>query len=420
MSKFVKNVCAVATMTATSLLSSYAMAQQTPVVLCPNYEKGPTEIIGERAGKKLQKALEAYNNDLIDEALVMLKDIDPSQDFDKAFVDQFIGKVLAGQDGKGLEALRYLKGTVTKRVLNDREHADILRLIADLSMQEKQYQQAIDYYQRWMTFTCKEDADVYTRMANAYYETKELDKIIAPADKAIALYDKPNKNPYVLKMTSYYERKMYPETVKVAEVLVKTFPETKQWWTQLGFFYMLVEDYKRALSTFEIAYREGMLSKKSEIKALAQLYATNGIPYKAAKLLDKYLKSGLLEASESNYATLANSWHQAREYKEAAAMYAKAASFKGNADYYRKQGTLLHAAEDYKGALAALQKALDAGADQVGRIHITMMEANLYTGNFRQALVHAREAKKDSSTRRNAAAWEPYIKEKAKNRGINI
>jgi hypothetical protein len=81
---------------------------------------------------------------------------------------------------------------------------------------------------------------------------------------------------------------------------------------------------------------------------------------------------------------------------------------------------LLLAAEDYKGALGALKMALDNGADEVGRIHIAMMEANFYQGNFRQAYTHAKEAKKDRSTARNARAWEPYIKEKAKNRGLRI
>ena len=81
---------------------------------------------------------------------------------------------------------------------------------------------------------------------------------------------------------------------------------------------------------------------------------------------------------------------------------------------------MLHAAEDYKGALKALQKALDDGADQEGRIHLTMMEAHIYTGNFKQAIVHVKAAKKFPNTARNARAWEPYIREKAKNRGIKL
>ena len=419
MSKFVKSALAVATLTA-GLVTSNIAAAQSAAVVCPGYKKSSTNIVGERTGKKIQRALEAYNNDLIDEALEILIDINPKQAYDKAFTNNFIGKMLAGKDGEGKKALEYLKSAVQEKQLNDSEHAATVQLVADLSMQEKEYAQAIQWYEKWMDFTCKQNPDIYTRMAQAYYETKQLPKMVEPADKAIALYEKPNKNPYVLKMQSFYERKMYPQTVGVAEILVKTFPDNKQWWSQLGFFYMLVEDYKKALSTFEIAYNKGYLEKRSEIRALVQLYATNEIPIKAAKLLEKYIGTGLLKKDEKNLSNMASLFHQAREYKEAAKYYAEAAKIKPDPDYYRRQGILLHASEDYKGALKALQAALDAGADNQGRIHIAMMEAHIYTGNFRQAMVHVREAKKDKSTSRTARAWEPYIKEKAKNRGINI
>lgn len=419
MSKFVNKVIAVATLATASMTSTYVAAQAAPVV-CPDYKRGTTAIVGERTGKKIQKALEAYNQDLIDEALVLLYEIKSKSSYDKAFTDNFIGKMLAGKDGEGKKALQYLKSSVEPKALNDSEHANTLRLVGDLSMQEREYNQAIAFYDKWMKFTCKQDPDIYTRIAQAYYETKQLPKMVEPADKAIALYEKPNKNPYVLKLTSFYERKMYPQTVKVAEILVKTFPDNKQWWSQLGFFYMLVEDYKKALSTFEIAYNKGMLSKKSEIKALAQLYATNDIPYKAARIMEKHMKSELIERDAKSLSTLANSFHQAKEYKTAARYYGEAGKLSNDPDHFRRQGILLHAAEDYKGALKALQSALDKGAKQKGRIHITMMEAELYTGNFRKAIVHAGEAKKDRQTARNARAWEPYIKEKASNRGIKI
>ena len=287
-------------------------------------------------------------------------------------------------------------------------------------MQEKQYKDAIKWYDEWMRFTCKEDADVYTRQAQAYYETKQLARMIAPADRAIALYEKPNKNPYVLKMTSYYERKMYPQTIQVAEDLVRLFPANKQWWTQLGFFYMLVENYKKALQTFELAYTQGFLEKASEIKALVQLYATNEIPYKSAVLFEKYIKSGLLEKDADNLARMANSWHRAKEYTKAAKYYGEAAAISEDPEHYRKQGTLLLGAEQYNAAVKALEQSLNTGVQKKGAVHMAMMEAYFYQGKFKQAYKHIKEARKDKTTARNARAWEPYIKEKAKNRGMKI
>ena len=402
------------------LISANVSAQSTPPIACPGYEKGKTSLVGERTGKKVQRAFEAYQQDLVDEALEILYDIDAKDDFDKAYVGRFIGNLLAAMEGQGGKALGYLNSAVSPRVLNDNEHVATLRLIGDLSMQEKKYVNAIEHYEKWMEVTCKEGADVYTLIAQAYYELGQLDKVIEPADKSIALYEEPNKNPYILKLTSFYERKLYPQTVKVAEDLVKNFPEDKQWWTQLGFFYMLVEDYPRALSTFEIAYGQGYLTKVSEIKAFAQLYATNDVPIKSAKIQDKYIKEGLIPRDADSLAALANTYHQAKEYNEAANFYGQAASLSSDPEHFRKQGVLLLTAERYKESIVALNKALERGAEDPGRIHFSLMEANFYAGDFRAAMMHVKEAKKDSSTRRNASAWEPYIREKAKNRGIKV
>lgn len=415
-----KKSLVVAALTLGSALALPAAAQSSAPVVCPGYEKGTTQLVGERVGKKVQKAFEAYNTDLTDEAIAILSDIDASEDFDKAYVNRFLGNIMATKDDMGGKALALLVSSVEKKVLNDLEHAQTLKLVADLSLQEKEYQQAVKYYQSWLDFTCKEDPEVYTRMANAYYELKQYDKLIAPADKAIALYEKPNKNPYVLKLSSYYERKMYKETVGVAEDIVNTFPEEGKWWVQLGQFYLMIEDYKKSLSTLEIAYNEGFLDKPNLIKMLSQLYATNNMPYKSAQVLAENIKNGKIEKTADNIAAVANSYHQAMEYETAAKYYQEAAEMSSDPEYYRKQGVLLLVAENYKGAITALSKALERGVEDPAKVHFSLMEANFYAGNFKQAFEHIKEAKKDSTLRRNANAWEPYIKQKAKNKGINI
>jgi Flp pilus assembly protein TadD len=406
--------------------STLTMAQQALPIDCPGYTQPKTRLLGERAGKKLQSAYEVYLNEELEEkarikqAIEMLREIEPKEPFDIATVDRFLGQLLVSEDGKQLEALALLTSSAELNVLNDKDQADMLKLVADLSIQEEKYENSVKWYEKWMKFTCKEDADIYTRMAKAYTEMKEFDKVLTVADKAIAAYEKPNKNPYALKINAYHEKKEYKGAVEVAEILVELFPGEKNWWSQLGFFYMLTEDYNKALSTFALAYHQGYLTKKSEFRALVQLYASSDVPFKAAQLQIKYMKSGLLDDNATDLAGLANTLQLAREYTEAAKYYGQAAAKSGDADYYRKQGVLLLTAEDYKGAIAALNKSLESGVDTEGKVHFSLMEANFYTGNYRQANVHANEAKKDPSLRRNALAWIPYIKQKADNRGIKL
>ena len=415
-----KKSLVVAAFTLGSAIALPAAAQSSAPVVCPGYEKGTTNLVGERVGKKVQKAFEAYNEDLIDDAITILSEIEAKEDFDKAYVNRFLGNIMATKDGMGPKALELLVSSVETKVLNDLEHSQTLKLVADLSLQEKEYEQSVKYYQAYLDFTCKEDPEVYTRMANAFYELKQYDKLIDPADKAIALYEEPNKNPYVLKLSSYYERKMYKETVGVAEDIVNTFPEEGKWWVQLGQFYLMIEDYKKSLATLEIAYDQGFLEKPNLIKMLSQLYATNNMPYRSAKVLAENIANGKIEKTADNLASVANSYHQAMEYETAAQYYQQAAEMSSDPEFYRKQGVLLLVAEDYKGAITALSKALERGVEDPGKVHFSLMEANFYAGDFKQAYEHIKEAKKDKTLRRNANAWEPYIKQKAKNRGINI
>ena len=420
MNKHLKQLCVVSVMSVAIILPTSAFAQVSAPIACPDYKRGTTNIPGQKVGKKVGKALEAYNNDLVNEALDILYDIETSNTFDRAFADRFIGNLLATQNGQGKKAIGYLQKAVAPSKLNDSEQVATIKLIADLSLQEEQYDSAIQYYQQWMKVTCKEDFDVYFRMANAYYQTQKYAEIIAPINKAISLAKKPNKTAYALKMTSYYNRKMYKETIAVQEETVRIFPDDKGQWTQLGFFYMLVEDHKKALSTFEIAYSQGYLTKAAEVKALSQLYSMNDIPVKAAKVLEKHVKSGLIKKDERILINVASSYQAAKEFKEAADYYGQSAAISSDPDVYQKQGMVLYALERYSDALVALQKALDGGSNKKGALHIAMMQANFDKGDFKAAYRHVLEAKKDRSSSRNARSWEPYIKEKAKNRGIRL
>ena len=169
-----------------------------------------------------------------------------------------------------------------------------------------------------------------------------------------------------------------------------------------------------------MAYNQGYLTKSAEIKALSQLYSMNDIPVKAAQVLEKYIKSGLVKTEERMLTSVASSYQQAKEFKESAEYYGKSALLSSSPDLYQKQGMVYYASERYSDAIVALQKSLDEGSDKTGAIHLAMMQANFDKGDFRAAYKHVQEAKKDKSTVRNARSWEPYIKEKAKNRNIKL
>ncbi len=383
-------------------------------------KKRPTQLVGPSVGKKVGKAFESYSADDIDGALVILLDIEAKKDYDKAYVSRFIA-VMYATKGDEVKAIEYLKKAVAPDILNEGDQGEALKLLADLQMQTKAYKEALKNYHAWMDFTGKSDGNTWVKIAQAYTELKQLEKVTAPADKAIVAFgDKQNQNPYVLKIQAYYERKKYPEAIDVLETVLQVFPENKIWWTQLGMFYLLVEDYQKGLAVLDLAYKQGFLDKESQIKTLASLYASNEIPYKAATLLEKHIDSGLVKRDDQNVATLANAWHAAMHIDKAAKYYGELAKMTNDAKYYRKQGMLLKQDEQFKKSIAALNKALELDKKDEGKVHMSLAESYFYLENYKKAYAAIQKAMKDPKTKRAARGWVGFIKDTAKRKGKSI
>jgi len=386
-------------------------------------KKRQTRLVGPSVGKKVGRAFELYSAEPsdIDGALVILLDINSKKDYDRAYVDRFIAIMYATKGDNEKKAIEYLRKALAPDILNETDQSESLKLIADLQLQTKDYRNALKNYKAWMNFTGKEDAMTWTKITQAHYALKELDKMIVPADKAIALQgNKPNQNPYILKITSYYERKMYKKAVKVLETVVQIFPEEKRWWTQLGNFYMLTENYPKALATFELAYKQGFLEKENEIKTLANLYASNEIPYKSAKLFEKHIASGLIKRDDQNIARLANAWHAAQHIDKAAKYYGELAKMTGKAKHYRKQGMLLKQDEQFKKAIVALNKALEIDKKNPGKIQMALAESYFYLEQYKKSYAAINKAMKDPKTRRSAKGWVSFIKDTAERKHVKI
>jgi len=383
-------------------------------------EKRKTQLVSPNVGKKVAKAFDAYSAEDIDGAIVILQEISAKKVFDKAYVTRFLA-VMYAQKGDEVKSIKYLKEAIEPDILNEGDQGEAIKLLADLQMQTKDFKGALANYAKWMKFTGKEDANTYVKITQAYYELRRLDKMIVPADKAIALYgDKHNQNPYILKVTSFYERKKYKDAVKVLETVLQIFPDKKQWWTQLGMFYLLVEDYSKGVQTLDLAYKQGFLEKESQIKTLASLYSQNEAPYKAAMLLEKNIASGLVTRDDKNLSIIANAWHAAQHIDKAAKYYGELAKMTGEARHYRKQGMLLKQDEQFSAAIVAFDKAIELGVKGTGKIYQSIAESYFYLEKYKPAYAAIKKAMKDPKSRKSARGWVSFIKDTAQRKNISI
>jgi tetratricopeptide (TPR) repeat protein len=380
--------------------------------------------VSERVGRNIMGAFELYSeqND-VKGAIAKLEEASPREAFDIAYVSRFLGNLYAANE-QFEKALSLVKKAADADVLGWTDQAGALKLTADLSLQLERYDQALTYYARWLQFSGEYNPEVFLRIANIYYEQGKFDMVIKPADMAIQYYTEVNKNPYVLKVASYYERKMYADAIKVLETGLEVLPTEKTWWNQLGMMYMLEERIDKALQTLEIAYLAGYLQRDSQYRALVQLYSNNEVPYKAAVTMLKHLNAGDIEKTVRNFQNAASNFEAAKEYSRAAQAYGLAAEMEperdGKAVQYRRQGNAYIRAQQYDKAIAAFRKALDHGIEEEGPVLISLSEAYFYSRNYADALKYNKQAQKFENQRRNARSWEAYIKRTASNRGVEL
>ncbi|QIR14141.1 tetratricopeptide repeat protein [Shewanella aestuarii] len=376
-------------------------------------DKRQSRAVGQSVAKKVQKSFEAYTENNIDEAISTLLETNASNDFDKAYVGRMLGNFYA-EKGQMQTAIKYLKTAVDADILGGTDHAATMRLYADLLLQEKKFKEAIPYYYKWMEFTCKSDSQMYRRIGIAHSELKEWDKVLQVADKGLALATEPDKGLYQMKLTAYFNQKKYKDAVKVLETMVPLFQDDKRLWVQLAQFYLMTEDYDRSLATYNLAYMNGFLETDGNITRLSQLLAQKGSPYKAAKIYEKHMKSGLIPETEKTLNILAGFYHNAKELKEAASYYGKAAVAGNDGELYLKQGRILSLDQKYKEAIPVLEKALDVGIENPGEAQFELALAHLSLKQYKSAYNRALQASKDKKTAKSANSYISYIKEKAR------
>ncbi|WP_065188526.1 tetratricopeptide repeat protein [Shewanella woodyi] len=390
-----------------SIVPSVSAAEKCPIDL------RKSKAVGQSAAKKVGKSFAAYQEGNVDEAIAILLEVNAKNDFDKAYIDRMLGNFYAEKSQMGT-AIKYLKKAVEADILGGVDHAATLRLYADLLIQEKKFKESIPQYYKWMEFTCKQEAQVYRRIGIAYSEQKNWKKVLEVAEKGLAISDKPDKGLYQMKLTAYFNQKNYPAAVKVLETMVPLFQDDKRLWVQLAQFYLMTEDYTKSLATYDLAYMNGFLETAGNITRLTQLLAQKGSPHRAAKIYEKHLKSGLIKEDEKTLSILAGFYHNAKELKEGAYYYGKAAAVNNSGKFYLKQARLLTLEEKYKSAIPVLKKALDAGGVNAGEVQFELALAYLGTKQYKAAYQRCKLAAKDKKTARTAKSYLAYIEEKAR------
>ncbi len=349
---------------------------------------------------RVQKANQMAQEEQFKSAICALNAIETSRAYDKAFVARMLG-VFYWQDGQVKPAIKQLSDAVNSKQLQDEQAWTTQKMLADLLLSDQRYKQALQHYYQLLKQvpeTQKTD-ELWLRVAQAHYQLSEWKPVIPAVDNYRHLQTKDELQPLSLKLGAQLQLKRYKDAIPTIEKLIVLQPDKVNWWRQLVGLQMQVNDNKGALSSLAIAKQQGVELSQQDRKLLAQLYAQQRIPERAA------IEISQLEGANSDLdliVTQASYWQHAREWDKALKQWQKAAQFNGK--YHWNVAQLMVQEGHYQQALTVLDK-VEGRKEQVA---LAKTRAYYKLNQYEQALIEAKKA--DNLTPSSQSkSWIKYL-----------
>lgn len=287
-----------------------------------------------------------------------------------------------------------------------------LLLMAQLSYSNDNYSDAINYINRWMKLSVNVTADIVQLRASIYYQKGDKNNALKDINRAVKMVEaegKTAKESWLnLQRALYLEKEDYKTSGKILEKMIRIYPK-KSYWVQLGSIYGLQGRGKDQLSVMDMSYIMGAYSKEPQIKAMAYLYLGDGVPYKAAKILEKGMNDKVVERSEKNLGLLATAWQQSKEFKRAIPVLEEAGKSADTGDYHAMLATLYLDLDDNKKAISASRSALrKKKVKKRGNVHFNLGVAYLNVKEYQKSIEQFEKAMKFTESARLAESWKKH------------
>ncbi|WP_143323560.1 tetratricopeptide repeat protein [Cognaticolwellia aestuarii] len=363
-----------------------------------------------RAQKLADEGVKIAGFEVLDE---VKERIDSLNSYERAMLWNFYAFMYYGNDDIS-SAIEHFELVIKEQAIPDSLYLSTLYSLAQLSMQQQDYPQALTYLQQWQANNSKAlTASQHIMFAQIYYQDKQFEKVIKAVKQAISLAEQSNatvkENWLILQRASYYELKQPLQVVKVIEQLVRLY-DKPEYWLQLAGMYGELGQEDKQLAVMEAAWQAGHISKESDVMTLAQLYRFHQVPYKAAVLLEQAIANGTVVASEKSLAALAQAYVAAKEDEKALPILTQAAEIADTGKFDMQLAQAYLNLERWQEAITSANKALlRGGISREGDMYLVIGMAKFNLQAFDDALIAFTQAQKIPQSAKTAKQWFHYV-----------
>lgn len=344
--------------------------------------------------------------------------IEQLNSYERAMLFNFYGFMYYGNDDV-TNAITSFKRVIAQEAIPDSLYQSTVYSLAQLSMQQQDYKQALVFLKDWQANNGKAlKAPQHVMFAQVYYQDKAFEQSIEHLEQAIVLAKADNQTPkenwLILQRAAYYELKQPEKVTQVMEELVKLY-QKPQYWLQLAAMYGEIGQEKKQLGAMETAWQAGYVTKSTDIIMLAQLYLFNELPYKAATLLDEAIAQGIVVADEKRIQLMAQAYVMAKEDEKAIPVLQKGAELADNGVFDERLAQAYLNTEQWELTITSAKKAIKRGGlVNEGNMYLALGMAHFNLQEYSDSLAAFHQAQSFDLVAKTAKQWVSYVEKEQK------
>ncbi|MBT7952223.1 MAG: tetratricopeptide repeat protein [Gammaproteobacteria bacterium] len=321
------------------------------------------------------------------------------------------------------DAIRSYQKVLIQPDLPEGLAASSMYTLAQLYFITEEYKKAVKTIEEWFKIADKPSENAYMLLGQGYYQLEDYKKSLGPLKKAYKLVkdrgDNPKQNLLLLMRVDYYNLGDYENMVNVLKELVVLYPKTEYWLTMAG-AYSELKRLDKQMSIMEMLYDSGDLQKGNQQLNLANLFLLHEVPYKAAVIMDKGMKKGIIDKNVRNLRLLSQAWLQAQESEKAIDPLKRAADLSKDGDLDVRLAQAYLNLDKYKEAIAALETGLKkGGVKRRDTANVMLGLANFELQRFNASIKAFTNASKDKRSKKTATQWLGHVRnEKARKKQL--
>lgn len=295
----------------------------------------PRAVMAEQYRSKL---LLNPGQELTESADVSIRELEASfNDMQRDYSKASAGTQLARhyvQQGEYEKAIDYYQSALSTQGLAQVVQADLRRELADVYLQMKLPQQALDTLQPLGAIEHYSEPALLLTYGRVQFALGNYLRVADALDRLLILTQPEQQALYQQIVALAYSIQDYERSAATLKVLLQRYPQHAEYWFQLVSMLLKRGQNQQALEYLMVARMQGIAFSEQNTLLLASLYTANGNPYTGAKTLQEAMLSGAVTPTGERYQTLFEYWLQAQEREPATRALAQAAKLTADAELY--------------------------------------------------------------------------------------